>query len=74
MPAVSRGNLFTQKLGIFLDDIYPGLQSLRRRIEFDLCASAEVSGDGVGGDTMQTSERVAPLAMELWPTAPALHL
>lgn len=33
MQAGSRGNLFTEKLGIFLDDTYPRLWSLRRRTE-----------------------------------------
>jgi hypothetical protein len=33
VQAGSRGNLFTQKLGIFLDDTYPILRSLRRRAE-----------------------------------------
>lgn len=42
MQALSRGNLFTQKLGIFLDDTYPRLRSLRRRIERDLSAGANV--------------------------------
>lgn len=48
MPETSRGNLFTQKLGIFLDDTYPRL-SVRRRFER---AGADVSGNGVGGDIL----------------------
>lgn len=48
MQPGSRGNLFTQKLGIFLDDTYPRLRSLRRRVE-RVVPGVDLTGYGVVG-------------------------